>query len=216
MIIALDREYRADWGNKWLNRIDGLNRLFCRRYHRLSAECLPLPEHGPAVLVANHTSGLDPFLLIAASRRPLRFLIAEEQYRRFGLQWLFRAAGCIPVDRKGRPERAFREALKALREGEVVALFPHGGIHLASDPPRPLKPGVARLSQLAGVPAYAACIDGVKGEGQVAGAVVRRSHARVTGAVTVPCHTLPTNECLAQLARLIEPSRPGISPADSA
>jgi 1-acyl-sn-glycerol-3-phosphate acyltransferase len=122
---ALERANGAEWGGKWLDRLDGLNRIFCRRYHRLSAECLPLPEQGPALLVANHCSGLDPLLPIAASRRPLRFIIATEQYHRFGLEWLFRAVGCIPVDRRGRPERAFRDALKALRAGETAIPTAH-------------------------------------------------------------------------------------------
>jgi 1-acyl-sn-glycerol-3-phosphate acyltransferase len=207
---ALDRANGADWGGKWLNRLDGLNRIFCRRYHRLSAECLPLPGQGPALLVANHCSGLDPLLLIAASRRPLRFIIAAEQYHRFGLEWLFRAVGCIPVDRSRRPERAFRAAMQALRAGEVVALFPHGAIHLDSDPHKPLKPGAARLAHLAGVPVHATRIDGVRGAGHVVSAVFLRSHARVTGAVEIPCHALPTRECLAQLTAVIEASgRPG-------
>ena len=201
---ALDRANCADWGGKWLNRLDGLNRIFCRHYHRLSAECLPLPESGPALLAANHCSGLDPLLLMAASRRPLRFIIAKEQYQRFGLQWLFRAVGCIPVDRVARPERAFREALKALRAGEVVALFPHGTIHLDSDPYRPLKPGVARLAQLARIPVHAVRIEGIRGTGRIVSAVALRGHARVYGAISIPCHTLPTPECLAQVAAVIE------------
>ncbi|HLP31136.1 MAG TPA: lysophospholipid acyltransferase family protein [Geothrix sp.] len=208
---ALDRAAGADWGGKWVNRIDGLNRIFCRRWHRLSAECLPLPESGPALLVANHISGLDPLLLIAASRRPLRFIIAKEQYHRFGLEWLFRAAGCIPVDRSERPERAFREALRVLKAGEVVALFPHGKIHLDTDPPRPLKQGVARFAHLAKIPVHAARIEGVAGRGEVVKAVFLRGHARVSGAILVPCHELATHECLERVAAIIENRAPGSS-----
>jgi 1-acyl-sn-glycerol-3-phosphate acyltransferase len=205
---ALERASEADWGNRWLNRLDGLNRLFCRHVHGLETAHLDLPDDGPAVLAANHVSGLDPLLLIAASRRPLRFIIASEQYHRFGLEWLFRAVGCIPVDRTGRPERAFREALKALRAGDVVALFPHGAIHLDSDPRRPLKAGVARLARLAGVPVYAARIEGVRGQGLVVASVVLPSRARVTGFTPVPCQDLSTHDCLARLQSLIEPARP--------
>ena len=135
---TVDAHRGPDWGGPWLNRLDGLNRLLCRRYHRLPAVWLPLPDRGPVLLASNHVSGLDPLLLVAASRRPLRFLIAREQYERRGLQWLFRAAGCIPVDRAARPEQALRAALRALQAGEAVALFPHGRIHLESDPPRAL------------------------------------------------------------------------------
>jgi len=180
----LDRACRAanriEWGRPWMNRVDGLNRIFCSRYHRLAVAPLPLPAQGAAILVSNHVSGLGAMILIAASARPLRFIIAREEYQRFGLNWLFRAIGCIPVDRTGRAEQAFREALRALRQGEVVALFPHGGIHLPADPPRPIKGGAVRMARLAGVPLQPVRIEGIAGEGRVIGSVWRRSRARVT------------------------------------
>jgi 1-acyl-sn-glycerol-3-phosphate acyltransferase len=131
-------------------------------------------------VVANHVSGLDPFLLIAASQRPLRFLIAREQYERFGLKWLFRMAGCIPVDRSGRPEKAFRAAQRALEQGEVIALFPHGTIHLDSDPYRPIKKGFAKLALLADVPVFPVRIDGVRAQGHVILAPWIPSHVQLT------------------------------------
>ena len=113
---------KTDWSNFWLNRLDGLNRLFCTKYHRLGAEPLVLPEHGGVIIISNHISGLDPLLLVAAARRPLRFMIAREEYERFGLKWLFKAMGCIPVERNGRPDSALREAIRALTDGEVIVL----------------------------------------------------------------------------------------------
>ncbi|MEJ2393684.1 MAG: lysophospholipid acyltransferase family protein [Candidatus Thiodiazotropha sp.] len=168
-----------DWGSPWLNWVDGFCRLLCMRYHRLQLVDLPLPAEGPAILVANHISGLDPLLMIACSRRPVRFLIAREQYRRFGLQWLFRAAGCIPVDRQRSPEKALRQAIKALREGEVVALFPHGKIHLDSDPPRRTKAGAARLAAISKAPVVPLHISGAAREGHVVESVLIRGRAKV-------------------------------------
>ncbi|MEJ2610223.1 MAG: lysophospholipid acyltransferase family protein [Candidatus Thiodiazotropha sp.] len=170
---------RTDWGRSWLNSLDGLIRLFCRYYHRLPPVELPIPEHGGAIVVSNHTSGLDPLLMVASSHRPLRFLIAREQYQRFGVQWLFRAAGCIPVDRQKSPEKAMRQAFKALRQGEVVALFPHGKIHLDSDPPRKIKAGASRLASITGAPLIPMRISGVRGEGVVMRAVFLRSKAKI-------------------------------------
>lgn len=201
----LVRHSEADWGGRWLNCLDGLNRLFCRHYHRLKVDPLPLPETGPALVVANHISGLDPLLLIAASRRPLRFIIASEQYHRFGLRWLFKAVGCIPVDRKGRPERAFRAALRALEQGEVVALFPHGAIHLDSHPPRPLKPGFVRMAQLADCPVYPVRIEGVRGAGLVVASAFMRSRARLTGYPPVVCNGYPESDCIASVAARLKP-----------
>jgi len=170
---------RADWGGPWLNALDGLNRIFCRRFHRLPEIHLPLPKHGPALVVANHVSGLDPLLMIAASHRPLRFLIAREQYERFGLNWLLRAVGCIPVDRAASPHRALAAARRALQHGEVVALFPHGRIHLDHEGHARLKPGIRHLAEVSGAPVYPLRIDGVRGEGQTVTAVFLRSCARL-------------------------------------
>ena len=158
---------RADWGGMHINWLDGWTRLICRHLHGLKSTQIALPDTGPAIVVANHVSGLDPLLLIAASQRPLRFLIASEEYHRPVLHWIFRLAGCIPVDRKGRPETALRAARRALERGEVIALFPHGKIHLDTDPPRPIKGGVIRLAVWADAPIYPVRIDGVKAQGKV-------------------------------------------------
>lgn len=191
------------WGSVWLNRLDGLNRLLCRRYHRLNHDSVSLPLQGGVLLASNHASGLDPLLIIAAVQRPVRFIIAQEEYDRFGLNWLFRALGCIPVSRDQRPEFALRIALRALDAGEVVALFPHGGIHLDTDPPRALKAGVVRLAALSGCPIYPLRITGIKGAGQVLSAVVWRSHARLTGFPALTCDGRTAEDCLQALARVL-------------
>ena len=199
---ACEAANQADWGGRWLNRLDGLNRLFCRHFHRLHYTPVPLPPQGGALVASNHVSGLDPLLLIAAARRPLRFIIAQEEYQRFGLNWLYRAIGCIPVERDRQPELALRQALRALQKGEVVAIFPHGRIHLDSDPPRKLKGGVASLAQLTGSPVYPVRLEGIRGQGHVFKAVVQRSHARLTAYPALFCTDYEA--CLTELAGILE------------
>lgn len=199
------RAAEIEWGHGWMNMLDGLNRLFCRNYHRLHGDRIELPEEGPAILVANHISGLDPLLMFAASRRKLRFLIASEQYHRFGLEWLFRAVGCIPVDRSGRPERAFRDALRALQAGDVVALFPHGKIHLDSEAPKRLKPGAVRLAQLADCPIYPVRIEGVTAQGAIFRPVLLRARAHLYNRSVLECDEVAPRECLATLESLLAP-----------
>lgn len=201
-----ERAHEVDWGRPWLNRIDGFNRLFCRHYHRLGGDRIRLPDSGAALLISNHVSGLDPFLLIAASDRPLRFLIAREEYERFGLTWLFRAAGCIPVDRSGRPEKAFREALRALADGEVIALFPHGRIHvrhqLEEKAPR-LKGGVVKLAEKSGAPIYPATVSGIRGEGSVVRGILLRSRAKMRVYPPLVMQEASFDETLEQIARIL-------------
>lgn len=193
----------ADWGGPWINRLDGFGRIYCRHYQRLHGDALKLPQSGPAIVVANHISGIDPFLLIASSKRPIRFIVASEQYHRFGLSWMFRASGCIPVDRTGKPERAFRAALQALKDGEVVGIFPHGTIHLDSEPYRRLKPGAVRLAQLAECDIYPARIDGVRAEGALFLPGLLRGHVKVESFAPLSCRDQELRMCLGEIESLL-------------
>lgn len=199
----LNRSRGADWGNLLLNLVDGGVRLFVRLYHRYRYEPLNLPQQGGVLLVSNHVSGLDPMLLVAACRRPVRFLIARQQYQRFGLQWLFRAMGCIPVERNGRMETSFRAAVRALQQGEVVALFPGGGIHPSHRPAPALKPGVVRLAKATGVPVIPVSVSGVSGEGRVMMAVLIPGKARLVSYPPLHCHDQDEQDCLQQLADIL-------------
>lgn len=194
----------VDWGSRWFGLIDGLNRFLCQRFHRLQPIHIELPEKGGCILACNHVSGLDPLVLIAAARRPLRFMIAREEYERFGLQWLFRGVGCIPVERSGRPELALREALRKLQAGEVLAIFPHGRMHLDSDPPRKLKKGVAWLAEQADVPVIPCRLTGVKGEGYTLLSVLMRSRVNIDVFKTIHCEQTNNGECLEKIASRIE------------
>ncbi len=199
MLRACEAANRADWGSRWLNRLDGLNRIFCRRFHRLVHEPLNLPAAGGALVASNHVSGLDPLLLIAASPRPLRFLIARGEYDRWWLRWLFRAVGCIPVERAVNPRRALEAARKALKRGEVVALFPHGRIHLDHHEPTPLKRGIALLASLTGVPIHPVRIEGVRAQGLKVTAVFIRSRACLLSFAPLHCAAHDDEHCLEEL-----------------
>lgn len=178
-VSACQRANQTDWGSSILNVLEGMNRIFCQRYHRLNKVTIPLNKSGPAIVVANHISGLDPMLMIASTPRPLRFLIAREQYERFGFKWLFKAVGCIPIDRSKQADNAMRLAIKALEEGEVLAIFPYGKIHLPDDPPVKLKPGAARLSGKIKCSVYPLHISGVQKQGHVLLPVIFRGNTRI-------------------------------------
>jgi len=206
LVYVGQKATEVDWGGKRINWVDGLNRILCRYVHGLDDKNkILLPVTGPAIVVANHISGLDPFLLIAACKRPLRFLIAREEYERPVLNWLFRASGCIPVDRTGRPEKALREALHALQEGEVVALFPHGRILLDKELPHKIKGGVARLAIWSEATIYPVRIDGVGGEGHVALAPIIPSKVTLSMGTPLQCEATEMKACLASITIDIGP-----------
>ena len=91
-----------------------------------------IPTDGAAVLVCNHVSFVDAVLLMAASPRPIRFVMDHRIFKVPVLGWLFRLAKAIPVaPQKEDPvayEAAFRESAQVLREGDLLGIFPEGGI----------------------------------------------------------------------------------------
>jgi len=206
-IHGCKKENIADWGNPMLNIFDGLNRILCNRYHRQAKAYLSLPDSGSAVVVANHISGLDPFLLIAASKRPLRFMIAREEYERFGLTWLFKAAGCIPVDRQKNPIDAMHEALAVLEKGEVVAMFPHGGIQWPTHEENTIKGGAIRLAQRKRCDLYPVFIHGVGISGTTFFALFGRSRVEMDFYEPISCAESDYKNCMAELSKILNVRR---------
>ena len=91
-----------------------------------------IPTEGAAVLVCNHVSFVDAVLLMAASPRPIRFIMDHRIFQVPVLGWLFRLAKAIPIaPRTEDPaiyEAAFATADQVLAEGDLLGIFPEGGI----------------------------------------------------------------------------------------
>ncbi|MBV9892448.1 MAG: MFS transporter, partial [Rhizobacter sp.] len=91
-----------------------------------------IPTEGAAILVCNHVSFVDPVLLMAASPRPIRFIMDDAIFRTPLLGWFFRLAKAIPIaPQKVDPqtyEQAFARAKEVLDEGELLCIFPEGAI----------------------------------------------------------------------------------------
>ena len=194
------KNHVAEWDHFIINVIDGWIRIYCRYYHRFIYQPIPVSDSGPTLLACNHLSGLDPFLIVAACQHPIRFMIAKEEYERFGLQWVFRAAGCIPVERSGRVEAAFRATLTALHNGEVVVLFPEGGINRTGRPLRKLKAGIIKLAKMAKVPITALRVEGMRGQGHTVTALLLPSQSRLYVMPELDCVNKTDEDGLIQLA----------------
>jgi 1-acyl-sn-glycerol-3-phosphate acyltransferase len=91
-----------------------------------------LPAKGAAVLTCNHVSFIDPVLLMAASPRPICFVMDHRIFNLPVLGWFFKLVKAIPIAPRAEDpvmyEAAFEAAAKVLRQGDLLAVFPEGGI----------------------------------------------------------------------------------------
>ena len=91
-----------------------------------------IPTQGAAILVCNHVSFIDPLLLMAASPRPIRFIMDHGIFKIPMMGWFFRLAKAIPIaPQKVDPatyEQAFVRARQVLDEGDLLCIFPEGAI----------------------------------------------------------------------------------------
>ncbi|MEM6459772.1 MAG: lysophospholipid acyltransferase family protein [Planctomycetota bacterium] len=124
---------------------------------RLTSRCrwlgLDRLPAGPFVLAAPHLSHYDPVVIGALLRREIDWLARDEFYRTLGSRWACEHASCIRLDRYGDPLPGVREAVRRLRAGRVVGLFPEGEITLGEVSVLrggPLRGGAAVLARRGG------------------------------------------------------------------
>ncbi|MDF1745547.1 MAG: lysophospholipid acyltransferase family protein [Gimesia sp.] len=122
----------------------------------------PFPGDSAAIIIANHRSPADPLILWCNSHlgnpektmRCISFLMAREYYELPGLVgWIARAMHSIPVDRDGRDVVPVREALRKLKQGDLIGVFPEGGIQ-DTRPIGESNSGIAFLALRSKAPVY--------------------------------------------------------------
>ena len=107
-----------------------------------------LPTQGAAVLTCNHVSFIDALLLMAASPRPIYFVMDHRIFKTPVLGWFFKLLKAIPIASRSEDpvmyEAAFEAAAKVLREGDLLAIFPEGGITKDGEL-QPFKGGIMKI-----------------------------------------------------------------------
>jgi 1-acyl-sn-glycerol-3-phosphate acyltransferase len=125
-----------------------------------------VPEEGPAVLVANHVSFMDPLIVNAATRRPPRFVMYYKIFNIPVLRFIFRTAKAIPIagrkEDEALMERAFAEVDRTLAEGGLVCIFPEGGITRDGEI-MAFRPGIERILATRPVPVVPIALRGLWG-----------------------------------------------------
>jgi 1-acyl-sn-glycerol-3-phosphate acyltransferase len=125
-----------------------------------------LPEEGPALVVCNHVSFVDALIIAAACRRPVRFVMDHRIFKLPVISFVFRTGKAIPIapakEDAAMMERAFAEVAKALRQGDVVCIFPEGRI-TDSGEMAPFRPGLKRILEETPVPVVPMALRGLWG-----------------------------------------------------
>jgi 1-acyl-sn-glycerol-3-phosphate acyltransferase len=124
--------------------------------YRIRVEDLDkIPDEGPCLIAANHVSFVDALIIGGTVRRPVRFVMYYKIFRIPVLSWIFRTAGAIPIaGAKEDPElmqQAFDRIEAYLKAGEVVGIFPEGGL-TPDGTIQPFRPGIEKILARTPVP----------------------------------------------------------------
>ena len=166
--------------------VTGLLWLIVRVYSRLMhrpryAGLQHIPQTnrpGGLVVVSNHTCPIDPVLVQAACRFEIRWMMAADMMVA-ELDWFWRRQRLIPVARDGRDTVPAREAIRHVRDGGVVGIFPEGGIVLPREEVRQFHQGVGLIIARTKAPVLLVWVSETPHETNMFKALATPSRARV-------------------------------------
>ncbi len=156
-------------------------RLHARLVHRtkyVGRDAVDPRPPGPLIIVSNHTGAADPLLIQAACTFEIRWMMMREMNRGL-VDWFTRYGRIILVERDGRDMATTREALRHLRGGGVLGIFPEGGIERPAGQLRRFQEGVGFLVQRTGATVIPVWISGTPHVDRAVESLWRRGRARV-------------------------------------
>ena len=141
-----------DWRSLWYDACYSLSAAACHLAFSLrSAGMRHVPPTGPALLVANHQSFIDPVLVGLAARRPLSYLARKTLFRHRIPSALMYSLGGVPVDQEGFARAGLATLIGLLRAGRAALVFPEGE-RTHTGKMQELQPGVHLLIRKAPAP----------------------------------------------------------------
>jgi 1-acyl-sn-glycerol-3-phosphate acyltransferase len=140
--------------------------LLVHTLYRMRRRGARLPEEGAALIVCNHVSFVDALAISAACRRPMRFIMDNAIFNAPMIKILARGMKAIPIaSAKSDPrvfEEAFEAAATALRDGELVCIFPEGRLTPDGEI-HEFRPGLTRILKETPVPVIPMALAGLWG-----------------------------------------------------
>jgi 1-acyl-sn-glycerol-3-phosphate acyltransferase len=146
--------------NAMANLIHHFNRLYCFVWHRLEIRGRAnIPSTGPVVLCANHTTGLDPFLMQVGCLRLVRWLMLTEYLFTLATP-LWRAINPVALDKNGSDLGKIKQIVAILKSGDIVGLFPEGELQRKVRVLAPFRPGIGMIAKRSGAAIVPVWIEG--------------------------------------------------------
>lgn len=132
---------------KWFRFMHRMERIFYR-------PLFPYKKHGhtelyddkPYIFVGNHYSLLDVVIAAVATSKPVHFMAKKELFEKGLMKKFVLKCECIPVNRDGNDLKAVMQAMKYLKSGESIVIFPEGTRNRSQDIFLPFKSGATALS----------------------------------------------------------------------
>lgn len=188
-------------------KVRALHALACfygKAYQRVEVKrpC-PIPATGPALVAANHTAGLDPIAIQTTCPRPIFWVMTRDYYDRPSLKWLFEWTEMIPIDREGKDAGAWRAAMRQLKAGRVVGVFPEGRIERQRKL-MPFQPGIGLLAARVGADVYPVYLDGLQRNQSMLRAFLQPQHPSVAWGEPIRLAKAAGRSAFAHAARRLE------------
>ena len=147
------------FARQWiLSLCDFLFSIFCRRQVRGIEN---IPKNGPLLVVSNHVSYADQYLLVISLNQEMIFMAKEELFRYQPLKFLVESFGAFPVRRGGMDRKALSEAGQVLDQGLTLFMFPEG-TRSKNGKLKPAYPGTALIALHNRVPILPVGITGME------------------------------------------------------
>jgi 1-acyl-sn-glycerol-3-phosphate acyltransferase len=118
-----------------------------------------IPKKGGFILASNHVSYLDPIALGVACPRKLNYMAKQELFSNPLISWFFSKIRIFPVKRDSADLSAIKEAMRRVKEGQPLVLFPEGSRRFQSNSTEPY-PGIGFLAAKLNVPVIPVLIRG--------------------------------------------------------
>jgi len=101
--------------------------LFTKLVFRIEYQGLEnIPETGAFIIVGNHKNNFDPILISFTTKRQISYLAKAELFKTRFTKLLFESINCIKIDRNKTDITAIKNALRVLKTGGILGIFPEG------------------------------------------------------------------------------------------